>query len=164
MQLIDIESRKHGYPQAPDDAMVNDPWCPTTVGDPTCFRVSVVVAAVGDVTFLTSPGEPSPEYLYGRAASTVDYGAMWGVYPFPAMPSLRSYIPTREVMMIDIANGYFGYLIPESDYLMNDKHPNYYEELPSAGARFGDTIGNKWLQMLGAPAGVTFNAAAELRP
>jgi hypothetical protein len=165
LTLLLGEAAKHGYPKDPADDIQRDPGCPTEVGgDPFCFHASIVVATVGDVTFLTSPGEPSPEYLYGRPDSTVDYGAPWGPYHFPAMPSLRQYIPTRDVMMIDIANGYFGYLIPESDYLTDDSHPNFYEELPSAGNRFGDTVGNKWLRMLGAPDEVTFNSNAVLIP
>jgi hypothetical protein len=165
LTLLLGEAQKHGYPKDPSDDIQKDPGCPTEVlGDPFCFRLSIVVATVGDVTFLTSPGEPSPEYLYGRDESTVEYGMPWGPYHFPAMPSLRKYIPTRDVMMLDIANGYLGYLIPDSDYLTDDTHPNYYEELPSAGHLFGDTVANKWLAMLGAPKNVTFNSQATLIP
>jgi len=66
--------------------------------------------------------------------------------------------------MMTIANGYLGYMLPASDYMDESKHPNHYEELPSAGHLFGDTVGNKWLKMLGAPSDVTFNKEAKLHP
>jgi hypothetical protein len=161
---IEGAAKNHGYLKNPADQPIDADYCPDAAGGPTCVRISVVVATCGDLTFITSPGEPSPEYLLGRKASDVDYGPMWGVYHFPAMPRLLDYVKTRDTMMLDISNGYLGYLIPQSDYLMNDKHPNYYEELPSAGNLFGDTVGNKWLKMLGAPSSVTFNANAPLHP
>jgi hypothetical protein len=164
LAAIEGEARTHGYLTDPADQPISAPYCPDDTGSRACVRISEVVATIGDVTFLTAPGEPSPDYLLGRHASEVDYGPPWGVYRFPAMPRLLDYIHTRDTIMLDISNGYLGYMIPESDYLTDEHHPNYYEERPSAGRRYGDTVGNKLLRMLGAPAQVTFNPNATLHP
>lgn len=57
-------------------------------------------------------------------------------------------------MAFSLANNYLGYLVPRSDTidLWRTGHPNYYEEAVSAGPNFGDNVGNKLMQMLGAPA------------
>jgi hypothetical protein len=164
MAAIQTEAKKRGYLKHRDDVPITADYCPENLGQRSCARITVAVVTVGDVTFITSPGEPSPEYLLGRGASQVDFGPPWGVHAYPAMPRLLDYVPTREVMMLAISNGYFGYQLPEADFLYDANHPNHYEELPSAGHLFGDTVGNKWLQLLGAPEGVSFNPNAPVRP
>jgi hypothetical protein len=163
LRLIQAAAKAHGYDD-PKDLPIDAAYCPADSGQRTCVRISIAVATVGDVTFLTAPGEPAPEYLLGRPASQVDYGPPWGVYSFAAMPRLRDHVKTRDVIMLDISNGYLGYMVPEGDYLDDDTHPNYYEERPSAGRLYGDTVGNKLLRMLGAPASVTFNEHAVPHP
>ncbi len=162
--MIEGVAKQEGYLTHPDDQVVQADYCPADTGRRACIRVKVCVARVGDVTLLTAPGEVAPEYLLGRAASQVDYGGAWGVYKFAAMPALRDYVQTPQVMMLGIANGYLGYLVPQGDYLSDSGHPNHYEEEGSVGAQFGDTVGNKLLRMLGAPAAVTFNAKLTLHP
>ena len=162
--MIENVARKHGFLTHKDDKPVEASYCPATTGRAACIRLKLALARVGDVTLITAPGEPCPEYLLGRAASQVDFGAKWGVSKFPAMPALTKHLKTPHAMMIVIANGYLGYMTPQTDYLKDDKHPNYYEELGSAGDLLGDTVGNKLLRLLGAPAGVTYNKSAAVHP
>ena len=162
--MIESTAKQHGYMTHADDKTVTADYCPKDSGRRACMRVKMVAARVGDVTILSAPGEPSPEYLYGRKASEVDFGTRWGVSKYAAMPDLSSHAKTREVMMLTIANGYLGYMTPEAEYLKDDDHPNYYEELGSVGRLFGDTVCNKLLSLLGAPASVTFNKNAKVNP
>ena len=162
--LLEGIAKTKGYGVHADDLPVNADYCPTTVGRKMCIRVQMTVAQVGEVTILSTPGEVAPEYLLGRKASQVDFGSPWGVSKFLAMPRLLDHVKTRDAMMLCIANGYLGYMVPQQEYLKDDKHPNHYEEIGSAGALYGDTVGNKLLQMLGAPSTVTFNANAKVHP
>ena len=164
MVMIEGMAKTKGYVKHPDDQLVEADYCPATTGRKACIRIQMTVATVGEVTLLTTPGEPSPEYLLGRKASQVDFGSPWGVFKYLAMPRLLDHVKTRDAMMLCIANGYLGYLVPEKEYLADEKHPNHYEEVGSAGSLFGDTVGNKLLQMLGAPSSVTFNAKIALHP
>ncbi len=162
--LIEGTAQAKGYGVHADDKIVQAAYCPSTIGRKACVRVQMTVAKVGEVTILTTPGEVSPEYLLGRKASQVDFGSKWGVSKYDAMPRLLDHVKTRDAMILTIANGYLGYMVPKNDYLKDDKHPNHYEEIGSAGDLFGDTVGNKLLQMLGAPSSATFNATVKVHP
>ena len=162
--MIENVAKQKGYMTHQEDQPISADYCPGDTGRKVCMRIKMVAAKIGDLTILNAPGEPCPEYLYGRKASSVDFGGAWGVSKFPAMPDLSSHTKTPHVMMLTIANGYLGYMTPSSDYLKDDKHPNYYEEIGSIGHLLGDTVGNKLLQLLGAPASVTFNKDAKVNP
>ncbi|MBI4617088.1 MAG: hypothetical protein HY720_25975 [Planctomycetes bacterium] len=117
-------------------------------------RVQITVASLGRMQLVTAPGEMCPEYLIGRRASVARYSHLgWPDYNFPAMPAIADYMTGRDKVVLGYANCYLGYLIPESDLvgLLETKHPNHYEELVTAGPHFGDSVGNKILQMLGTP-------------
>ncbi len=117
-------------------------------------RIQVSYARIGDCEILTYPGEAPPEYFLGRRASVARYpGSGYPDYPFPAMPSVSAYLTARDKMAFSLANSYLGYLVPNTDYLnlWDMNHPNYYEEQVSAGYNFGDNVGNKLLEMVGAP-------------
>ena len=164
MIMIENVAKQKGYLKHTEDLPISADYCPSDTGRKACIRIKMAAAKIGDLTIVNTPGEPCPEYLHGRKASQVDFGGKWGVSKFAAMPDLSSHTKTTHVMMLTIANGYLGYMTPEADYLKDDKHPNYYEELGSAGRLLGDTVGNKLLRLLGAPSSVTFNANAKVKP
>ena len=164
MIMIENVAKQKGYLKHTEDLPISADYCPSDTGRKACIRIKMAAAKIGDLTIVNAPGEPCPEYLHGRQASEVDFGAKWGVSKYAAMPSLATQAKTSNVMMLTIANGYLGYMTPEAEYLKDEKHPNYYEELGSAGRLLGDTVGNKLLKLLGAPASVTFNASAKVKP
>ena len=164
MVMIENVAKQNGYLKHADDQPISADYCPGDTGRKACLRIKMAAAKIGDLTIVNTPGEPSPEYLHGREASSVDFGTTWGVSKYAALPDLSKYAKTTHVMMLTIANGYLGYMTPAAEYLKDDKHPNHYEELGSAGHLFGDTVGNKLLRLLGAPASVTFNKDAAVKP
>jgi hypothetical protein len=117
-----------------------------------CVRSDVSVVQIGDLGFVTAPGEIDPAYFYGRKKTVADYGGKWGEWTFPAMPGLEPHIPGKHKTMIGSANNYLSYLVPASDNVgpLNSDHPNHYEEFVTIGKHFGDDTGNKQMQMLGA--------------
>lgn len=139
----------------PDDLPIKGiPGMRSAVG---VAKVNISVVTLGDAQLVTSPGETAPEYLWGRSATSTDYGGSWGVWSFPAMPAIRAHMSGRHKMIASLANSYLGYLVPKSDYiplipLSNFNHPNFYEDQVSSGENFGDNIGNKIMQMLGTSA------------
>lgn len=137
-------------PQPNDLAIKGIPGFVSTVGG---VKVPITIATLGDAQLVTVPGEVAPEYFLGRKGTVANYGPQWGSWTFPAMPSIRSYMTGRDKIVCGLANSYLGYLIPRTDTLpiWQVNHPNYYEEMVSAGANYGDNVGNKILQMLGAP-------------
>jgi len=138
------------FPQ-PEDRLIAAGYCPF----PGCARVPVSVIRLGDASLVAMPGEVAPEYLVGRPASAADYPAPVPSFHFPAMPAIEDYLPGRDKFLLGQANGYFGYFVPASDFLSPFRradHPNYYEDELCPGPHFGDAVGNKVLQMLGAAA------------
>ena len=162
--MIENVAKQKGYLTHAEDKPISADYCPGDTGRKACIRIKMAAAKIGDLTIVNAPGEPCPEYLIGRKASQVDFGGKWGVSKYAAMPDLSSHAKTTHAMMLTIANGYLGYMTPAAEYLKDEKHPNYYEELGSVGHLFGDTVGNKLLRLLGAPASVTFNKDAKLKP
>jgi len=70
------------------------------------------------------------------------------------MPALEDAMPGRDKLFLGLANGYFGYTVPATDFLspiLLSGHPNDCEDELSAGANFGDGVGNKLFQLLGSP-------------
>ena len=131
-----------------EDLPVREAYCPP-VG---CARVPISVVRLGDASLITSPGETAPEYMVGRVASEATYPEPYAPFTFPAMPAIEDHMPGRDKFIIGLANGYFGYLVPASDYLSpftQSDHPNYYEDEVCPGPNFGDSVGNKILQLLG---------------
>ena len=114
------------------------------------MRSDISIISVGDCQIVTAPAELSPEYIVGRDASVVDFGS-YGVTNFPSMIAVEDFMTGRDKMMFGLANDYYGYAIPSSDHvgLLNFSHPNHYEEAVCPSVDFGDSIGNKLLQMLG---------------
>lgn len=121
--------------------------------DVLCVATRVHIARIGEISAVSGPGEVAPEYLLGRPESSFDYGEPWGVHRFPAMGGVAAHLPGRFAMAIDIADTYLGYMVPRADYLPPDKedHPNYFEDLASAGERYGDLVYHRWLELLDAP-------------
>ena len=133
----------------PRDQPVRHPALVSSVGG---IMTQISVVTLGDAQLVTAPGEIPPEYLTGRHESLVDYGSH-GMSLFPAMPAIHSYMTGRDKFCAALANNYLGYLVPASDFLQlwQLNHPNFYEDMVSAGMNFGDNVGNKTLQMLGTP-------------
>lgn len=131
----------------PEDGPVFGPHITSEIGG---MRTEMSVITVGDCQIMTAPGEFSPEYMVGRGSSTTDYGED-GTWFFPSMIAVENHMTGRDKMMFSLANDYFGYAIPASDHVgfFNVSHPNHYEEFVTPGEDFGDSVGNKMLQMLG---------------
>ena len=136
------------YPQ-PEDSLIGGGYCPF----PGCARVPLSVVSLGDASLVSLPGEAAPEYLVGRPASEADYPDSVPTFHFRAMPAIEDYLPGRDKFALGLANGYFGYFVPAADFLSPFRradHPNYYEDELCPGPHFGDSVGNKILEMLGA--------------
>ncbi|HEX4925007.1 MAG TPA: hypothetical protein VFV50_13015, partial [Bdellovibrionales bacterium] len=125
------------YGVEPQDKMIRNEHCRNLHG---CVRSPLTLLRIGELSLLTAPGEIDPVYFFGRAASTVDYGAKWGQWYFPAIEGLEQFMPGKHKAMVGQANNYLSYLVPVSDNVgwSNDKHPNHYEELVTIGKNFGD--------------------------
>lgn len=131
--------------------LVRAPWCSSS----GCARTQLHWLTLADATFLTAPGEFPPEYVVGRAASVTPYSQSDPAvadYYFPELPSIRAAVKTRELFFVGLANSYYGYAIPKADTLAftDTDHPNYYEEGYNPTLCFGDSVGNRLLQMLGS--------------
>ena len=114
-------------------------------------RIPLHAVTIGEAQYLTAPMETEPAYLLGREASHVEYPDFEDECDFPAMPGLIELMTGKHNFMVSMAESYFSYGFPESDFLgyVNPEHPNYYEDSVTLGREFGDTVANNLSEMLG---------------
>ena len=117
-----------------------------------CVGAEVALVEIGDLSFLTAPGEIDPAYALGRPESTADYGPDWGTWRFPAMPGVDRLMPGRHHGFVGSAQDYLSYLVPPADNTgwWNFDHPNHYEEWVTIGKRFGEDVRRAWQELLAA--------------
>ena len=125
-----------------------------------CTRSDVSLVHIGELSFITAPGEIDPAYFLGRRASIADYGGRWGTWRFPPMAGVDRNMPGTHHAVVGSANGYLSYMIPRADYVgwWNTGHPNHYEDVVTIGKRFGDDVFRAWMDLLGATSGSTVSA------
>ncbi len=122
------------------------PRCFTRYG---CVRSDVSVGSIGDVKFVTAPGEVDPAYFFGRTEIHADYGKR-GKMTFGAMPSIQKAMGGKHQLFFGQAQNYLSYLIHHTDNVgwWNFGHPIHYEEFVTTDKNLGDDVGNKILAML----------------
>jgi hypothetical protein len=148
LHVIATGSVWHTGVEPPDRLRFDSERCTNILG---CVRTDVSVLQIGDVGFVTSPGEMDPAYLLGRHSSFSDFGGKWGKKDFPAMPGFDAYIPGKHHVLLGQANNYLSYLVhlPDNVGPLNFNHPLWYEEFLTVSKHFGDDAGNKIMQLLG---------------
>ena len=118
---------------------------PEVCGGDFCVPARVSAIRIGDIRIVTTPGESFPESIWGREASTVDWGGEWGTSEFPAMRGIVASLTGGVLMHLGLAHFEMGYLVPASDFVDED-HPDYYEESfcvgPGAEQRVHDALGD----------------------
>jgi Neutral/alkaline non-lysosomal ceramidase, N-terminal len=100
------------------------------------FRTEVAAWQMGDVSFITVPGEIYPEIVNGgvETPSEADFGLKSAV----ETPALRSLMRGKYKFVIGLANDELGYIIPKSEwdteppYLYGEKE-QLYGEINSVG-------------------------------
>ncbi len=92
-----------------------------------CALEPVALIRLGNMALVTSPGETFPETVTGRLQSSVDFGAPWGEFTFPAMEGIDDFLAAEVPMHMSVCGDETGYIIPESDFHAPG-HPDYYEE------------------------------------
>ena len=117
-----------------------------------CVRAEVALVEIGDLSFLTAPGEIDPAYALGRRERIADYGPDWGTWRFPEMAGADHLMPGRHHGFIGSAQDYLSYMVPPADNTgwWNFDHPNHYEEWVTIGKRFGDDVRRAWRELLAA--------------
>ena len=117
-----------------------------------CVRAEVALVEIGDLSFLTAPGEIDPAYALGRPESIADYGPDWGTWRFPEMAGVDHLMPGRHHGFIGSAQDYLSYMVPPADNTgwWNFDHPNHYEEWVTIGKRFGEDVRRAWRELLAA--------------
>ena len=117
-----------------------------------CVRAEAALIEIGDLSFLTAPGEIDPAHALGRPPSVAHYGPDWGPWRFPAMAGVDHLMPGRHHGFIGSAQDYLSYLVPPADNTgwWNFDHPNHYEEWVTIGKRFGDDVLRAWRELLAA--------------
>jgi hypothetical protein len=118
-----------------------------------CVRSDLSLIKIGELSILTAPGEVDPSYWLGRGESQADYGKKFGKKRFPAMPSIKRYMPGRHQAILGQANNYLSYLLhrPDNVGALNFNHPIWYEEFVTISPSFGDLVGDRLMKMLMSP-------------
>lgn len=105
-----------------------------------CVQSELSVVMLDDLALLLIPGEIFPELISGESYGDSNSA---GVNPRPLKDIAREY-GINELLIIGLANDELGYIIPPSDFLLNDKLPyvnritdangeDHYEETNSVG-------------------------------
>ncbi len=105
-----------------------------------CVQSELSMIMLDDVALLLIPGEIFPELVSGEAYGNSNPA---GVNPRPLKDIAGEY-GIDELLIIGLANDELGYIIPPSDFLLNDKLPyinritdangeDHYEETNSVG-------------------------------
>jgi hypothetical protein len=105
-----------------------------------CVQSELNLIMLDEIAVLLIPGEMFPELISGEAYGNANPS---GVNPKPFKDIAREY-GINELLIIGLANDELGYIIPPSDFLVNDKLPyvsrvtdtngeDHYEETNSVG-------------------------------
>lgn len=95
-----------------------------------CFRQTIHHVRLGELHFVTLPGEALAETSVGREEFTKDWGSSWGVHVYPPIEGYREHLPPGALVMdIGLANNEMGYILPNGDFEYSTEHPNFYEEI-----------------------------------
>lgn len=105
-----------------------------------CVQSELSVVMLDDLALLLIPGEIFPELISGESYGDSNPA---GVNPRPLKDIAREY-GINELLIIGLANDELGYIIPPSDFLLNEKLPyvnritdangeDHYEETNSVG-------------------------------
>ena len=105
------------------------------------------VLRLGSVTLVLIPGEIFPELVYGG-----EYGdaGTAGENPEP-LCAIAEEFGAEDLLVIGLANDELGYIVPPSDFLLNEELPylektmdrtgeNHYEETNSVGPECADAV------------------------
>ena len=157
IHLLGTWSVWHHDVEPPDRLRYRWPGCWGLLG---CVRAEVALIELGDMSFLTAPGEIDPAYALGRPESVADYGTEWGAWRFPAMAGVDHLMPGRHHGFIGSAQDYLSYLVPPGDNTgwWNFDHPNHYEEWVTISKRFGEDVLRAWRELLAARGAATGGA------
>lgn len=112
-------------------------------------RTELSVLRLGDIAVALIPGELFPELAYGGK-----YGMMnpEAENPAPLVETAKEF-GVKELMIIGLANDELGYIVPPSDFLLNENAPyieriedslgeDHYEETNSVGPECAWAIAN----------------------
>ena len=102
---------------------------------------------LGDVTFCLMPGEIFPELVWGGEYGDANPD---GVNPEP-LAEIAARYGFEQLLVIGLANDEIGYIVPPSDFLLNEEVPyltktmdykgeNHYEETNSMGPKTANVI------------------------
>ena len=108
------------------------------------------VLSVGSVAFALIPGEIFPELVNGRGLTDEDPEALM---------SIASRYGVEKLLILGLCNDEIGYIVPPSNFLVNDELPyietvtdstgeNHYEETNSLGKRTAELIAVAFEQAL----------------
>jgi len=120
-----------------------------------CVRSELAVLRLGDITVALLPGELFPELAYGGA-----YGQMNpdGENPEPLKEIAQRY-GAGELLIIGLCNDELGYIVPPSDFMLNEEAPyiqrtkdslgeDHYEETNSVGPECAGRIADAFEEAL----------------
>jgi len=108
-----------------EDLITDRPWQCGYFG---CFQQTLQHVQLGDLHFVSLPGEAFAEMSVGREESVYDWGGAWGEHLFPAITGYRQTLPVGHLLMdIGLANNEIGYIVPNTD-MHPAEHPDHYEE------------------------------------
>jgi len=110
-------------------------------------KTELTVLKLGDIALTLIPGEIFPELVYGGRYGNAN---PQGVNP-PALCRIAQENGIEEMLVVGLANDEVGYIVPPSDFLVNEELPyfektmdfkaeNHYEETNSVGPECAHAI------------------------
>ena len=127
-----------------------------------CVQSELGVIMLDGAALVLIPGEIFPELISGEAFGDANPS---GINPKPLMEIAGEY-GIRELLIVGLANDELGYIIPPSDFLLNEKLPyisritdargeDHYEETNSVGPACAECIAEALdaalRQLMGSP-------------
>jgi hypothetical protein len=115
------------------------------------FRTEVAALSIGEVCFITIPGELYPEIANGgiETPKEGDFKLTKSV----ETPPLRSLMPGKYKFILGLANDELGYIIPKSEWdkdapYLYDSSKAHYGEVNSAGSETAPILHQNLKEML----------------
>lgn len=93
------------------------------------LKTEVSVLQIGNITFALIPGEIFPELVYGNAFLNPE---CTNENP-DTLKNIALEYDIENLIILGLANDEIGYIIPPSDYLVNEEYPYLKEYLDSTG-------------------------------
>ncbi len=115
------------------------------------FRTEVAAWRMGDLSFITVPGEIYPEIVNGGIETPAE--ADFGLKTPVETPALRSLMGGKYKIVLGLANDELGYIIPKSEwdteapYLYGEKN-QLYGEINSVGPETGPIVHRELKKLL----------------